>query len=331
MLKGATFIGNLLVDYIKIIDHFPHIGRLCNMGEISRCVGGLAANTPIDLKVLAPELHVASMGMVGNDENGRYIAEKIASYDIDVSGIVVHDRLPTSFTDVMTEQETGIRTFFQQQGAGAAYGYDEVDFPRVKTTHAHVGYALLQERMDSADPVYGTVMAKVLHTLLQSGIRTSMDVVTATGRDYPSVIKPCLPHVDYLFMNEIEAEYTCEKPIRDDDGSLSQAKVQEACQMLLSYGVRTAVILHAPEGGWAMARSGEFCYRPSMRLPAGYIKGSCGAGDAFCAGMLYALIEGLPLPVGLEIANLSSAANLSCSNSIDGMRSLGEMKARDQP
>ncbi len=329
MQKGVTFIGSIIVDVIKMIDRYPPEGNLSNITGVSRCVGGLVANTAINLKVLAPELKVAAMGLAGDDDSGKYFLETLISKGVDVSGVGVHKTLPTSFTDVMTEMESGARTFFQAQGACAALNCDAIDFECVQTSMAHVGYALLLDGLDAPDPVHGTGMAKVLKTLRERGIKTSMDCVTETGSRYRSVILPSLPHTDTLFMNEVEAANTVGFSLLTD-GAIDSERVREACAELLELGVNELVVIHAPQGGWAMTKGGEFFFEPSLKLPEGYIKGAVGAGDAFCAGMLYALAEGLPIGEGLGIANLAAAANLSSSNSIDGMRPLKELlKWRD--
>jgi len=325
MKKGVTFIGTMLVDLIKMIDNYPEPGKLCNMGEITSCIGGLACNTAVDLKVLDPSMNVWSMGMVGKDERGVYLRERLTSYGINISGIRENDTLPTSFTDVMTVRSTGVRTFFQQQGACAVYGYDDIDFDRIETSHAHVGYALLMNRLDTPDAEYGSGMARVLDKLTSLGIKTSIDLVSDASNRYREVITPSLPYTDYLFTNEVEAAgitgMAVNAAIPNDHSS-----VKEACAALLKMGVRKMVILHAPLGGWVMTAEGRFIFCPAVDVPAGYIKGSVGAGDAFCAGMLYALVRELSPEEGLVAANLAAAANLSNSNSIDGMRSLPELR-----
>lgn len=320
--KGVTFIGTMLVDYVKMINAYPPEGSLCHMGEISQCIGGLAANTAVDLKILAPHLHVAAMSMVGKDDGGQYIREKVASYGVDVSGIKVHPTLPTPFTDVMTVASTGARTFFQQQGANAVYGYDDVDFDGIETSMVHLGYVLLMKQFDSPDPQYGTVLARIMHELNERGIDTSIDLVSSVGDRYEKVVVPSLPYTDYLFMNEIEASGTTGIPI---EGEFDDGQAKRLCVALLEKGVRKMVILHAPKGGWAMKADGTFYAQPSLKLPEDYIKGSVGAGDAFCAGMLYGIVEGLSPQEGLSIGNRAAAANLSHSNSIDGMRSLDQL------
>ena len=65
----------------------------------------------------------------------------------------------------------------------------------------------------------------------------------------------------------------------------------------------------------------------SLKLPPGWIKGAVGAGDAFCAGMLYSLATGLPLADGLALASACAAANLAASDSVSGALPLAETRA----
>jgi len=57
-----------------------------------------------------------------------------------------------------------------------------------------------------------------------------------------------------------------------------------------------------------------------MILPEGYIKGSVGAGDAFCAGCLYGIYKGYDDKTILEFASGAACLNLSAVDSVSGMR-----------
>ena len=59
---------------------------------------------------------------------------------------------------------------------------------------------------------------------------------------------------------------------------------------------------------------------PSLKLPQGYIKGTVGAGDAFCAGCLYAIYHGYDDHAMLEFASGAAACNLAAEDSVSGMK-----------
>ena len=87
-----------------------------------------------------------------------------------------------------------------------------------------------------------------------------------------------------------------------------------------------AVVIHFPEGGFGMKASGEKCFEPSFRVAASEIVSSVGAGDAFCAAMLYALHEELPLSRALQIANAAARFNLYNATATDGAPTLKEIE-----
>ena len=96
--------------------------------------------------------------------------------------------------------------------------------------------------------------------------------------------------------------------------------------MLLSYGVGQRVIVHCPEAGFCLSRDGDFTVVPSLKLPAGYIKGTVGAGDSFCAGCLYGIYNGFTDAEILEFASGAAACNLAAEDSVSGMRDAGYIR-----
>ena len=58
----------------------------------------------------------------------------------------------------------------------------------------------------------------------------------------------------------------------------------------------------------------------SLALPEGYIKGTVGAGDAFCSGMLYGAWRGMDLAEAIELGTAAAACSLSQPGGTEGMR-----------
>jgi sugar/nucleoside kinase (ribokinase family) len=318
-MNRITIAGNLIVDYLKEIDSYPDKGRLSSILNISRGVGGCACNTSIDLARMDKTLSVSVLGRVGSDENGRYIREILRREGIR-DDICVDDTLPTSFTDVMSEIH-GERTFFQARGANAVFGYDDIPFDTLDCELFHIGYILLLDQMDAEDAAYGTVLAKALLRLQSRGIKTSIDVVSEHSDRFVRIVTPSLKYCDYLIVNEFEAAQVTGSVVRDENGNLREDNIRQALECLLALGVHELAAIHAPEGGWAMAADGSYATVESFKLPQGDIKGHVGAGDAFCAGMLYGICCGFGLQKCLETAAGAAACSLTEANSVDGMRS----------
>jgi sugar/nucleoside kinase (ribokinase family) len=107
----------------------------------------------------------------------------------------------------------------------------------------------------------------------------------------------------------------------------------QAAEQLLLAGVRRRVVIHCPEGAYGLEQDGEARWQPSWCVSETEIVGSVGAGDAFCAGVLYASHESWPLAETLQLAHACARFNLLCANAIDGARPLSELQdyIRRQP
>ena len=173
---------------------------------------------------------------------------------------------------------------------------------------------------DAEDKTYGTVMARFLKETKDRGIKTSFDVVSDSGDRFKEKVTPALRYADNAFMNEIEACGITGLASRDENGKLNVENVKRTMEEIISYGVSERVIVHCPEAGFILNTDGKFTVSPSLKLPKGYIKGTVGAGDAFCAGCLYGIYHGFSDEKILEFAAGAAACNLSAEDSVSGMK-----------
>ena len=318
MKNGVTIGGNIFVDYLKQIDFYPGEGMLTKILSEGRAPGGCVTNTGISLKRLNPSLAVNALGCIGNDDSGKYILDVYESNKLDVSRVVKIDSLPTGYTDVFASQN-GTRTFFVNQGTNTLFNLKYIDFDNIDTDIVHLGYVLLLKQMDSADSEYGTVMARALHELKKRGIKTSIDVVSEDSDRFQRIVSPALRYTDYLIINEIEAGRTVGMSPRNPDGTLIYESLPIICEKLLDLGVSCCVIIHCPETGIYMDKNKKWVGARALTLPQGYIKGSVGAGDAFCAGALLGIYNDMSPEELLRLGNCAAAGCLSSESGTDGV------------
>jgi sugar/nucleoside kinase (ribokinase family) len=259
-------------------------------------------------------------GLVGKDTLGQSILDDCSKHKIDTRFLRVTPAAQTSYTDVMTEQENGRRTFFHARGANALWKGEDLDFRKIKAQIFHVGYLLLLDELDQADAKFGTKAARLLAAAQEAGLKTSVDVVSEDGDRFGRIVTPALKYVDYCILNEIEAGKTAGFTIRQPDGSLDTVSLRHAAGALLQQGVRELVVIHFPEGGFARTRKGEDVWQSSLNVPDKHIAGTAGAGDAFCAGVLLGLHEGWELKRCLEAGVCAAAASLSRPTCTAGMK-----------
>ena len=321
-MSGIVFAGNLIVDHIKEIDRLPNRGELAPIRALSDATGGCVCNTGIDFAVLAPEIPAKALGVAGADADGDLILRTLSEHGFDVSGIV--RRGETSFTEVYCERENNCRTFYQYGGANDTFSPADVNVDALDCEIFHIGYLLLLRDLDAPDEEYGTVMARLLHDVQAKGIRTSLDAVSENSDRFRRIISPALKYTDYLTFNEIEAGKTVGLELREEDGTLREDLIPEALSRLFAAGVARQAVIHCPEGAFGMDAQGTFFSEPSKKLPKGYIVGTTGAGDAFCAGILVAALRGWSLPEALRCGNASAQVSLRDLSATGSMVSMEE-------
>lgn len=150
-------------------------------------------------------------------------------------------------------------------------------------------------------------------------------MVSEEGGRFRSIVEPCLPHIDYFIVNEIEAGAVCGTQLRSPEGVLLRDRVEAAAEMLMHRGIGRLCAIHFPEGGYALTRKGDTCWCDAIPVAAKAIVSSVGAGDAFCAGMLYAQHERMPLRDALRLANASARFNLFSATSTGGAPTLEQL------
>lgn len=308
-MNGIAVLGSILVDHINDIQKYPSVGELTKIISIKDATGGCVPNVAIDLKRLSPSLRVIAGGKVGRDGDGKFAIDTLESEGIETSAVRIGEGR-TSFTEVMSEVG-GQRTFFTHPGASDDFGFDDVDFDSLDVSMLHLGYYLLLKKVDEGDG------ERILREAKARGIKTSIDLVSENSDRYSAII-PSLKYTDNLIINEMEAgKLAGIEPTRDN--------LAEIGEKLLSYGVGERVIIHMKELGIVVTRNGV-TVMPSFDLPAGFIKGTTGAGDAFCSGALLAIYEGKSDEEILRYASVSALGALSEADAVSGMKTISELE-----
>ena len=325
MKKGICVAGNMIVDILYPTMGWPKQGELVRIQDgIARSTGGALCNVIIDLAKLDPDMPLYALGRNGKDPEGDLVMEKLGEYkNIDTSNVICEGI--SAFTLVMSDLKSKQRTFFTYLGANAKFDLDDINWDRLDCDILHIGYILLLTALDQEDAEYGSRMARLLHEAQAHGIRTSIDVVSESGDRFSKLVPPAMKYTDYCIINELEASQTTGIPLRDENDRLMTENMEKVLRRMKEMGVRHWAVIHAPEGGFGIDENGNYIAQESLHLPTGYIKGSVGAGDAFCAGVLCGAEHGMSLKDSIVLGVGSAAASLSEPGATEGMRAKAEV------
>ena len=316
MRKGIVGAGNLIVDKIKVIDRWPGEGNLCNIRSTVSSAGGGPCNILFDIAAADPNIPLYIAGRIGNDGDGDYLLKVIADHGVDSTNVFYSEKSPTSYTDVMSGD--GKRTFFHCRGASAELSVEDLVKVDVPAKFFYLAYLLLLDSLDALD-ADGTPAAKrALRELRKKGYKTVVDFVSEAPEKFRRTVLPSLPEIDILIVNELEGACCSNIEARTADGRLRADNLPAIVDSLLEQGVRDAVVIHFPEGAVGKTRGGKYIYTPSCHIEKKDIVGSTGAGDAFAAGVMYALHEGWELERAMKLGSAFSNFNLRSVTTTEG-------------
>jgi sugar/nucleoside kinase (ribokinase family) len=323
---GLLAAGNFIVDYVKIIDYYPGEEMLASILRESSANGGGPYNILKDLAKMEAGFPLAAAGLIGRDSTGQWILEDCAAHGIDTARLQQTGGVSTSYTDAFTVESTGRRTFFHQRGANARLAPEHFDFTGVSARLFYLGYFMLLDTLDSFGSDGRSGASRVLEAASAAGLVTAADMVSVEHADFARSALSALPWVDHFILNEIEAGKLAGKSLRGTHGP-DWYGIATAAHSLLRHGVRQSVTIHFVEGAVCATADGQTHRQGSVQLPTGYVKGATGAGDAFAAGLLLGIHDGLPWADCLRLAVCAAAMCLSHPTTSDGMKPVADCLA----
>ena len=309
-----------------MVERWPNENGRAEIHQAETSGGGAACNVAVNLRKLAPELPVASIGLVGNDLEGRSLLSLAKAHGIDHERMSITGGAATDYTFAVSSLETGQRTHFSFYGTSDLLTPDHFDFTDVGHRILHLGLPGLHRLMDGAWRGEANGWVATLKAARSAGLETNLELSGVAPERLAELARPCLAHLDLLVVNEAEIGAVSGIETVVDGRTDPQACITAAKAVVVA-GTLKVVAVHFPMGAVVVDRSGTVLARPSVRVPQGDIAGANGAGDAFAAGFLYGFHESWNLDDCLSLAHATAAASLrqisatgavgSCSSNLD--------------
>ncbi|MEO0498065.1 MAG: carbohydrate kinase family protein [Pseudomonadota bacterium] len=313
--SGIICAGNWIIDLVHDIEHWPAESDLVRIGQQTRSMGGGAANVVAALAKLETGLPLWPMGAVGDDEFGAFVRTQCQALGLPTSQLLAKAGVATAHTHVMSVAGRS-RTFFYQGGANDALRFEDFPTGTFSTTQARIfylGYLTLLAQLDAVDVSGMTDAARVLQRARKAGLITCVDLVSGQHPDFRRIVEIAAPHIDYLILNETEAARAT-----GFDGSAESladllnnpATLRKMADLLIGKGIGQAVVVHCPKFALWVGADGSRHQADVTPLSKDQIVSHLGAGDAFGAGLLFALHEGWSQENALALGNMAAGASL---------------------
>ncbi|HEY0932928.1 MAG TPA: carbohydrate kinase family protein, partial [Trebonia sp.] len=282
---GILCAGSIVVDVEKVIDRYPALDHLAMIEDLSLSTGGPALNMAADLRQLGAAFPIGIAGAVGDDAHAAFILAECARLGIGTAGVRRLAGAVTSFNDIMVERDGGRRTMFLHNGANALFDGSGTELPPSATRILHAGAPGIHPLMDQRRPDGGNGWSALLQRAQGAGLHTNLELVSLEPDRIAEVAAPCLPYLDSIVVNEIEAGALTgiDAPVPTADGPVDWPALEAMASSLVERGVSVLAAVHFPAGCVAAAPGGRTWRQGSVRLPREQVRSTNGAGDAFAA------------------------------------------------
>jgi sugar/nucleoside kinase (ribokinase family) len=307
-------VGELNPDVVvRDPDPRPVFGQVeRHVADIRMTIGSSSAITACGAARLG--LRVAIVGVVGDDDLGRYVVARLVEREVDVGAVRVDASLPTGASVILSAGDD--RAILTAEGTiGAVTAADVPQQLLARARHLHVGGWFVQRAL-------WPDAARLFATARMAGLTTSIDPNWDPAERWDSGLRAVLPYVDILFPNAVEAARIAGVG-EDEPGAAGIAVARLAASEASGSG--PLVVVKAGAGG-AIAATASAVVATTDAYPVDVVD-STGAGDSFDAGFLDAWLVGLPAGEAIRRAAVCGALSTRSVGGTDGQPTRAEVDA----
>jgi fructokinase len=241
------------------------------------CIGGAPLNVAYHLHHHGVETMIVSA--VGCDQLGEDLIASLHRWGLGTAGVGRHSRFPTGQVAATPAMDGQTHYVIRRDVA-----WDEIPIPEGILEIAKRARALVFGSLAQRSPVNRTTLDRLLASLPLTAERV-YDVNLRAPHDDLALVRGLAGRATLLKLNAAEAA-------RLATGEAESPGCEEAHARALEKSLRCpTVCVTAGERGAGLLRNGNWLWEPGRPV---VIADTVGAGDAFLAGLLAGLIEGMP-------------------------------------
>lgn len=291
-------IGSLNMDMVVKAARAPKRGETVMGEEIHFIPGGKGANQAVGLARLGAE--TTMIGAVGADAFGEKLKQALQM-----------DRVNTSSIKVLASEATGVASILLSEGdnsivvvPGANAQCLPEDLDRCESKIAEADLVLLQLEIPLVTVEYAVELA-----------RKHGKIVMLNPAPAQNLSQDLLSKVDYLTPNRSELALLT--------GISEESSINQGIERLLETGVSCCVTTLGAEGVAFREKGDNLVIVSGHKVP---VVDTTGAGDAFNAGLAYAVARKKSIREAVEFAVQVSALAVTKFGAQGGMPMLAEVK-----
>lgn len=240
---GVMGVGTFVVDYHKVVDHYPRERMSAKVKKEQVSNGGAPLNTLVNLAKLGVDFPLYAAGKVGSDLDGSLVVDYCKDHGIDTDQLKVVESATTGYTDVFTVESTSRHTCFHYSGIGDTFARKDVKLRAVKPKILFLGSLGALGKMDNYNPDFGRKGAsQLLRDAGKQGITTMIEIAPTNGSGDLEDFKQTIQMADYLVLSDRLAENLLGMEV-SSEGQFDPELAAKAAAPLIDCGLRKAVVI----------------------------------------------------------------------------------------
>jgi pseudouridine kinase len=264
--------------------------RTSNPAQMRLSFGGAARNVAENLLHLGTPVTV--MTVVGNDEAGDNLITAIHEAGANVDAVLRSAHYPT-----------GTYLAVINTNGRLEYALDDMRaLMELSPEHIHAHEDLFSH--SSLLFIDANLSKETLRAIISVARKAKIPICSdPTSEELANKLLPHLKHLHLVVPNGGEAAVMC----KQKEGIASRREAVEAAKCLVSQGVEIAIITMG-EAGVCYATSETSGYIPPVRT---HIIDPTGAGDALTAGVLFGLLNNMPIDDAVRLGVAAASVTLT--------------------
>lgn len=298
--------GTHILDTVaRPVNELPVNQNSLRIEQILHAPGGTAAGVSVDIAHLG--FDVTSVGVVGNDDTGRFLTSLMDQRGVNVDYLNVMEDAQTS-SSVLLVDEAGNRPALHVRGVNAILTWDDVNTDSFgDATIAHFG------GMDAMSGLDKQVTREHMLGMRERGATVTLDFQSSAA------------HLDSSLLTLVGA---ADVFIPNDEQAMGLSgcdTIEDAAQFFLDLGTTTVIITCGADGMYLVNASGTVLRQSAFETQ---VVDTTGCGDSVVATYLIAASLGYPDVDILKLAAASGAAVASGLGSLGNLPTWAELEAR---
>ncbi|NVM52378.1 MAG: carbohydrate kinase family protein [Candidatus Helarchaeota archaeon] len=264
-------IGHILLDLRAYVEKFPVPDISVKIkGQIQYTPGGSATNVAVAAARLGVKSSICSI--LGFDDYGMNVIKQLLNERVDVSNIKIDYHKPTGISLVIVNEE-GEPIIIQSLGANEPFPISYLNLPAIiQAKHLH---------MTGTDLTALREAARIAKHSSKGNVMVSFDPGRSKSHLGYQKLEPILENIDYLIINRTESARMLGHPEEPDI-----IKVINELKSVLPKDI--TLIVKGGSKETIVKSNNEFFKVPPYKVK---VYDTIGAGDAFAAGIINALLQ----------------------------------------